>query len=216
MKRATLIPLMLALLLGSAGQARAGLIGPTYAPPYTYGSDGASNVLVTYTAFPFAGAGTVNFLQSANLDEYAWTPGESFTALQLRPAGGSSYTVIAEQTFTTSSTLGIVQYTLSTPWSVQAGDIYAHYGQGIPFSLPATSNPPDPLYYPSSHDPAMGETIALGGADYPAYGQSRDYYLDANFNPASAAPEPATLTLLGIGIVGMAGYGWRRRKLAVA
>jgi hypothetical protein len=28
------------------------------------------------------------------------------------------------------------------------------------------------------------------------------------------APEPATLTMLGIGIVSMAGYGWRRRKPA--
>jgi hypothetical protein len=27
-----------------------------------------------------------------------------------------------------------------------------------------------------------------------------------------AAPEPASITLLGIGIAGMAGYGWRRRK----
>lgn len=33
---------------------------------------------------------------------------------------------------------------------------------------------------------------------------------------AAATPEPASLTLLGIGIAGMAGYGWRRRKLAAA
>jgi hypothetical protein len=32
----------------------------------------------------------------------------------------------------------------------------------------------------------------------------------------SDSPEPATLTLLGIGIAGMAGYGWRRRKTAAA
>jgi hypothetical protein len=40
---------------------------------------------------------------------------------------------------------------------------------------------------------------------------------DLVFGPSvSAAPEPASCTLLGIGAAGMAGYGWRRRKQAAA
>jgi len=39
--------------------------------------------------------------------------------------------------------------------------------------------------------------------------------LVADFSIAEV-PEPATLTLFALGIAGMAGYGWRRRKQAVA
>ena len=31
---------------------------------------------------------------------------------------------------------------------------------------------------------------------------------------ATAAPEPASLTLLGLGALGLLGYGWRRRQQA--
>jgi hypothetical protein len=37
------------------------------------------------------------------------------------------------------------------------------------------------------------------------------------FGPAAtAAPEPASLTLLGLGALGLLGYGWRKRRQAAA
>ena len=40
------------------------------------------------------------------------------------------------------------------------------------------------------------------------------YY--TNYAFINSVPEPASLSLLGIGMAAVAGYGWRRRKQAVA
>jgi hypothetical protein len=44
-------------------------------------------------------------------------------------------------------------------------------------------------------------TVTIGGGDWTVTHQT-----------PTAAPEPASLTLLGVGAVGLAGYGWRRRR----
>ncbi len=50
-------------------------------------------------------------------------------------------------------------------------------------------------------------------------GEITGFYTDANGTAhgfyANPTPEPASLTLLSIGLVGLAGYGWRRRKAVV-
>jgi len=57
-----------------------------------------------------------------------------------------------------------------------------------------------------------GIASPAGSASLPFYGISAELTVPG----VATTPEPSTLTLLGIGIAGMAGYGWRRRKLAAA
>jgi hypothetical protein len=60
----------------------------------------------------------------------------------------------------------------------------------------------------------FGDTPALGGGD-----ETQPWVQDADLfgsQGTSTIPEPASVTLLAIGIAGLPGHGWRRRKLAAS
>lgn len=68
---------------------------------------------------------------------------------------------------------------------VQAGDLLAFYGQGIPVDtgVPADG---DILSYPASAPPSRGTTITLGADPYPIYSQDRTYSFAASVNVGGA------------------------------
>ena len=56
----------------------------------------------------------------------------------------------------------------------------------------------------------------LTDQEWSTFGPARGDFLFQSFvDTTSAVPEPATVTLLGFGVVGLAGYGLRRRKQPV-
>jgi hypothetical protein len=93
-----------------------------------------------------------------------------------------------------------------------AAGAYSHSGgyYDLSYPLPATPlnfDPPLPggigIGAYSFHLPTAGGDLHITGQDY------ADWTVQVD-----VAPEPATLTMLGIGAVGLAGYGRRRRSRA--
>lgn len=140
----------------------------------------------------------------------------SFQAFVLRPTGGANeYEVVFATDLLTASLSGINTFSLSTPFEVLAGDLVAHFGDGIPLSVGGGTSA---LYFPTfGGAPDQGDVITLGSGEYANYDSNdRTYSIAAEVGSPSITAQVAvpdggtTVALLGMA---MTAVGLARRKL---
>jgi len=151
--------------------------------PRDSATDGSPHVLYSnFVPMPATGevAGVSTYTQGSALD---------FNMYQLRPTGTpNQYDVVYDSgTIRPSGGAGSVEGHRfpNGPTTVHPGDVFAHHGQAIPFSMAGGTNAANPqvIYYPSPAPPTQGSTIALGQGGFPLFNQPRDYASAVDFTP---------------------------------
>ena len=120
--------------------------------------DSAVPVLNVYSDSPVPQAGTATGAKVMTMA----AKGASVTYYHLRPQGKKTLRVVAAESFTAGSKTGIQTVTFKTPWQLEPGDLFAHYGNGGPLFTTAGNGLKDVIYYPVAKAPKSGETITLG------------------------------------------------------
>jgi len=156
--------------------------------PRAAATDGSTQVLYTnFTPMPADG-------EVAGVSTYAQGSSYSFNMYQLRPTGTpNQYDVVYDSgTIRPSGGSGSIEALPfpNGPTTVAPGDVFAHYGRGIPYSDAGGTNAVDTqnIYYPSPSPPSQGSPITLGGAGFPQSGYRRDYAWAVDFQPGPLPP----------------------------
>ena len=150
----------------------------------TYATDNAAGVFVvlpaalpdgmiqSFQVWNQAAAGG-SIQPSAGLTFHAYVlrptanPGEFFVVFD---SGQLTMPALADPAVSEVATFGVADL------AVQAGDLLAFYGQGVPLDVGDGS---DSVYYPVPVNPLQDSNITLPGADFPFYSQDRTYSFNA-------------------------------------
>jgi len=154
---------------------------PLIARPYA--TDNANNVFVVNNN-PLPAGDLTEFqtfvMTTAGLSAQP-SVGLTFNAYVLRPQPVGGYQVVFDSGLLTVPAVAADQaatYPLGTSFPVQAGDLIAHYGQGIPIDIGIGS---DTILYPAT-PPIAGQIIDLVTTPGPVFAQARTYSLGATVN----------------------------------
>ncbi len=109
----------------------------------------------------------------------------TFHAYVLRPQAGRYLAVFDSGALKVPSVVAhqVVSYPLSTPFPVQAGDLIAHYGQGIPMTIGTGT---DTVLVPATA-PTLNQSLDLVTTPGPVFAQARTYSFAATVKPSAAA-----------------------------
>lgn len=149
-----------------------------------YATDNAAEVFVVLPALLPDGMlqSFRTWNQAAAGGSFQPAAGLSFHAYVLRPTGNpNEYTVVfdsglltvpalADPAVSEIATFGVANL------AVQAGDLLAFYGQGVPLDIGTGG---DLVYYPAPAGPLQNTTITLPGTDFPSLDQARTYSFGA-------------------------------------